>query len=1076
MINGITEQIKIHNFSLLLFTALIFKRTFFNPCRILIMFFLLSGCILDGQEYNFKSFSTAEGLVQPYVYSITQDAQGYLWIGTGDGLSQYNGFNFTNYTTRDSLADNFVCNSITDDISIWLGHWNGRVSYYDGKKFHPVNYHGRILSRVTHFAKSPDGHMWMSTLSDGLFMLDKDKIIFESNITIEEQINYFDFLNDHELLIGSGSGLIHCRLNEKNEIDQNVKVTEIPESKITGLQKIRNRPGYYIATENDGIFRLVYDNNTFDVTKVKTALSLNLTGIQYIHEDTQANLWLASFGNGLIKIAPDSTGEGIVTVFNKVKGFSTDNVKTVFEDREGIIWSGNAGEGITKITPRPFSINTYDRDLYGNIIFSACLNHQQMWLGTEKGMIKTDFQTGKTIKFFGNGNGLPKDSVTSIYSSDGKELWIGTAKNGLFRMNPENEKIIKFPLGNGLLENSVTGITGKKDQVWITTKKGICNINSITNSLKWYYINHINSSYSDRKDRIWICTNSPILTYIQDEKVHKIPLNNGSGILALGQVTEDSDSRIWVGSKGEGVFIIGSDSIINLTTKEGLLSNDCYSLYCDDTNNNIWVSHKGGFTRIRTNDLSVKQIRPAVNILADCEFYPGAIVKDQNGKIWFGSDKGLISYDQSRELPESEAPVLGITSIKFNNAEKDITDDIIHLSPGSYKIQISFIGISLKDPDVVTYQYKLEGYNQWSEITKKTSVTFNNISEGDYTFILKASSGDGAVTKEPVKLSFIIKKPVWKTWWFYTGTILFVTFIIYLYIKVRLNRLMVDKSILEKKVLERTNDILLQKDEIEKQRNLIEHKNFSITSSITYASYIQNAILPPGELLTKLLPDSFILSRPKDIVSGDFYWLTEKDSKVIFAVADCTGHGVPGAFMSLLGMTLLNEIVNIHGITASDVIITVLRQRIVQSLQQNRKDSTTRDGMDIALCVMDPQQNKLYYTGGMIDLVQVRDGRLNIIRADRLDVSASSSERGDFIEKEIDYKKGDLLYLFSDGYEDQFGGEHNRKFLRCQFYKILLEIHSMPMSIQKEFLEKKLIEWMKDETQTDDITVLGIRL
>ena len=154
---------------------------------------------------------------------------------------------------------------------------------------------------------------------------------------------------------------------------------------------------------------------------------------------------------------------------------------------------------------------------------------------------------------------------------------------------------------------------------------------------------------------------------------------------------------------------------------------------------------------------------------------------------------------------------------------------------------------------------------------------------------------------------------------------------------------------------------------------LIDEKNANITSSIKYASHIQNAVLPPIELIDKLLPDSFILSKPKDIVSGDFYWLAEKDNKIVFAVADCTGHGVPGAFMSLLGITLLNEIVNIQGITRSDAIVTKLREEVIHSLQQSRKDIATSDGMDIALCVLDKHQKRIQYTGGMNDLVYIRD-------------------------------------------------------------------------------------------------------
>jgi len=243
-----------------------------------------------------------------------------------------------------------------------------------------------------------------------------------------------------------------------------------------------------------------------------------------------------------------------------------------------------------------------------------------------------------------------------------------------------------------------------------------------------------------------------------------------------------------------------------------------------------------------------------------------------------------------------------------------------------------------------------------------------------------------------------------------------------------------------------------------------------------YARNIQNAILPPIELKDKLFPDSFIFSKPKDIVSGDFYWMAEKDSKIIFTVADGTGHGVPGAFISLLGITLLNEIVNISGITTSDAIVTKLREGIIHSLQQGRKDITTTDGMDIALCVLDERKRIIQFTGGMNNLVYIHDRKLEEIKGDRFSVCAFAKYTDTFTMKEIDYKKGDVFYMFSDGYQDQFGGDFDKKFLRRHFYLNLLEMHELPMLLQKDILETKLKEWMKNNPQTDDVTVFGIRL
>jgi ligand-binding sensor domain-containing protein/serine phosphatase RsbU (regulator of sigma subunit) len=1035
------------------------------------------------QDYNFRSFNSEDGLSQSFVYSIIQDVHGYLWVGTGNGLSRYNGFIFEPYSTNDSLANSFITCSIRDDEVLWFGHSNGGISSFNGKKYNAVKINPANHSPVTHFAKSPDGRIWVSTYSDGLIKLSRDTGVVKHYLFKDQTIiSSFEFLGDHELLIGTNTGLILSRIGESGEIEIIRIISEIPEAKITCIQKVQSRSQFYVATENDGIFEINNENNLFKVLKIIADPDSEFTGIHCFYKDSQSNLWLGSFGKGLIKMTYSSSGNlKNIYYFSKTNGFPSDNVKTIYEDNEGNIWSGNFGKGLTLITPKTFSINTFDNPLYGNNIFSIYLNRQYRWIGTENGLIKMDQSTGKIVKFYGKGSGLPKDTVTTIYSKDGKELWIGTGRNGVFRMDVGNERIFKYPVENGVLENSVTIITGIGEQVWIGTKKGLWNINSGTNGKNWYSINrgglphnYINCLFVDRTGKVWISTPGSTLAYIQDEKVIKIPLNSVGGNLTLGPVIEDSDSRIWVGSNGNGVFMIQSDSIVNLTVKEGLVSNYCYSLICDD-HKNIWVGHKTGLSRIRTTDYSVKPIQNIEYQANNYQFNPNAVCKDQLGKIWFGSHKGLISYDPSLESPRQMPPVLGITSIKINDVEKDISDKIV-LSPGNYKIRIDFLGISLKEPSLVNYQYKLEGYDQWSEITKNTGITYNHLTEGAYTFILNASSGDGSVTVNPLKISIIIKKPVWKKWWFFPVDILFLIILIFILVKRREYRFLAEKRILEEKVRERTYEIQNQKNEIELQRDVIDEKNANITASIKYASHIQNAVLPPIDLIDKFLPDNFILSKPKDIVSGDFYWLAEKDHKIVFTVADCTGHGVPGAFMSLLGITLLNEIVNIQGITRSDEIITKLRENLIHSLQQSRKDIPTSDGIDIALCVLDQQHKKIQFTGGMNNLIHIRNGKLEVLRGDRSSVCVVYNKTDIFTMKEFEYEIGDVFYLFSDGYQDQFGGDHNRKYFVHRFYIELLDIHRLPMLKQKERLEKNLKEWMRDNVQTDDITVMGIRL
>jgi ligand-binding sensor domain-containing protein/serine phosphatase RsbU (regulator of sigma subunit) len=1034
----------------------------------------------DSQEYNFRSLNSTEGLAQPYVYSVIQDSHGYLWIGTGEGVSRYDGFTLKSFTVSDSLAENFITSSLSDGNNLWFGHRNGRISFFDGKKFRQLKYQEKKLSPVTHLSKSPDGQIWMSTLN-GLFRLSSNRIVSVVGKPLENAgINCFEFAGNDELLVGTGSGLLRCMPGNDPDKCQVVPVNEFAGMMIPAVKKMRNGTGFLVATTNDGIFSLILNGNDIHVKKIFSGHMSLIASIQSLCEDSQGNIWLGSFGNGLIKLSHSADGDDRIDVFNRAAGFTTDNVKVVYEDNEGNIWSGNYGDGITQITPKFFSLKVYDKVVFGCSIFSICHDGLITWLGTEKGLLKTDSLTGRVIKFYGKGSGLGEDTITAIGRRGRKEIWIGTDKSGLFRLSTGNDRIARFPLGYGNLENSVTSITCEEGVVWAGTKKGLFRINPVTNDSKLYSVsqgglpnNWVNSLFTDSKGLIWVSTNSSVLACINNGKVTRIPLRSAPGMMTVGPVTEDSLSRIWVGTKGNGIYILESDSAISLNARGGLFSDYCYSMASDG--GHIWVGHNGAISRINTSDFIVTTFQRIDELPVEYRLNPNAIVSDKNKRISFGTDMGLVSYDPSGDITPHAPPALNITSVRINGLEKTFSNNKIVLSPGTYDFRIDFLGISLRDPELVNYQYRLENFSQWSDVTKNSNASFNHLTDGNYSFILRAYGATGAFSADPLVLSIVIKKPVWKKWWFYPVCAVFIGLLVLAFVKWKLNRLIEEKRVLEVKVKERTIEIQSQKEEIEHQRDLIEKKNNSITSSIAYASNIQNAVLPSTELIIKLLPDCFILSKPRDIVSGDFYWINEVKGKIIIVVADCTGHGVPGAFMSLLGITLLNEIVDSYGITESDIIVTRLRELVVQLLHQDRKDITTRDGMDIAVCVIDQANSSFQYTGAMNDLVFVNSGRISVIKADRMSVSAAESYEK-YTKHELNYSKGDMIYMFTDGYKDQFGGEFDKKFLKTAFYTTLFEVSGIPLKSQKDFLENKLSDWMKSNEQTDDITVMGIRM
>jgi serine phosphatase RsbU (regulator of sigma subunit) len=295
---------------------------------------------------------------------------------------------------------------------------------------------------------------------------------------------------------------------------------------------------------------------------------------------------------------------------------------------------------------------------------------------------------------------------------------------------------------------------------------------------------------------------------------------------------------------------------------------------------------------------------------------------------------------------------------------------------------------------------------------------------------------------------------------------------------------------LEEKVKERTREVVEQKEEIETQkeeieaqldlatlqRDTISNQKELILDSIRYAERIQAAILPPVNILKEHLSDHFILFKPRDIVSGDYYWAREKVGKLLVAVADCTGHGVPGGFLSMLGIASMNEIVNRSKELDPGKILEQLREVVIRSLHQTGSRDEAQDGIEIALCVIDRKKRMMEYSGANRPLYLVREGVVQHVRPDRMPIGIYEQEPAPFSTHTIKLKKGDSIYLFSDGYLDQLGGKHRKTFRAVNFRKLLLEIQDHPMDRQREILLEKLADWQGSVEQIDDILVMGIRM
>lgn len=285
--------------------------------------------------------------------------------------------------------------------------------------------------------------------------------------------------------------------------------------------------------------------------------------------------------------------------------------------------------------------------------------------------------------------------------------------------------------------------------------------------------------------------------------------------------------------------------------------------------------------------------------------------------------------------------------------------------------------------------------------------------------------------------------------------------------------------LLQTRMLIRTRKLLREKGQalglIEFQKVELELKDRNITDSLIYAQRIQEAMLPSEIYFRKHVEDSFILFKPKNIVSGDFYWIGEKGEKIFVVAADCTGHGVPGALMSMIGLKLIEKTINEDNIEIPSRILAVMNKGLEKTFSREKNIGTIiRDGMDIGICVIDRKRIKVEYAGAFFPLYLIRDGSLIEIAADKIIIGMNPEEQL-YTDHEIDLLENDIFYIFSDGYVDQFGGSENKKFMYRRFRYLLLTIHLFPVNDQKAILEENIKTWMGINEQVDDMMVIGFR-
>lgn len=1092
----------------------------------ILLFIVFSGVALcsSTNDFNISLFNVDNGLPQSSITCIIQDSYGFLWLGTQDGLARYDGYEFHSYRNNpldsNSLSYNFI-NSICEDRSgnLWVATIFG-LSMLDRKTDKFINYYhnpdnNTTISdnRVYNVFQDRKGNIWVKTFQSLDYIdISTRKFIryphYNDLFTFSSEVNDYSIFEDSQgwLWVGTKDGLLYfdrqLSMFKRYYTDPN-NPSSISSNKVKDIYEDSHH-NLLIGTDNGlNIFNRKSDSFIRFYHNPGNKKSIPSNIVNSIFEDHEGILWLGTDA-GFCSFNPQKNEannyENIIIQNQKLNSYS---INAIFEDQSQIFWIGSM-QGLIKYDRKGYKFNRYSKTADGENLFSNNIiasifkdSNGWIWLGTwGSGLFRYDPQTGENINYSRTSSRrICNDFVHVIYYYKNKDLLIGT-RDGVQKYLPNNDSFVDYFNYRGIDQkdafrnNRVNAMAeDTKGNLWIASGLGLYCVSDGKIVGYHYDANNPNSLSSnetyniicDKDGLIWVGTfnglncldpiNSKVTHYNRPGKYTGSELISNEIICLF----EDREEFLWVGTtSGLHKFDKKKRTFKLFTEQDGLPNNLIYSIK-EDNKGFLWVSTDWGIASFNkaTNDVVSYDLTDG---LLSHEFNIGSSYISQSGEIFFGGLNGVNSFFPDSIRYNTLIPNIAITNLQVitkRGVEKINAADLeeIILPMNFNTLVIEFSALDFTCPEKNQYAIKMEGLqDQWIDVGNKRVATYSNLKTGEYFFKVKGSNSDKIWNEKGLILKIRVVAPFWMRKYAIAVYSLLIIFAIFWFVRNRTRNLIETRRLLKDR-----ETVMI---ELQNQKEELIFKNKNITDSINYAKRIQEAIMPSISHIKKLLPDSFILYMPKDIVSGDFYWINETKNKIFVAVIDCTGHGVPGAFMSIIGVELLRNITNIQGVNDASEILNRLNTGINETFSKGMTEEAVRvkDGMDVAFCVIDKENNILQYAGAFSNLYLIRDNKITEIKGDRYSVGVGNeSGRQFFSSHYIPIHQDDMLYIFTDGYVDQFGGPDGKKYKFRRFRHLLLNIHKFPLELQRQYIEESIKEWKGNFEQVDDILIIGIK-
>jgi serine phosphatase RsbU (regulator of sigma subunit)/ligand-binding sensor domain-containing protein len=1044
-----------------------------NHLFICISFILLClvPAILKGQTHKAKVYSLADGFTEKFVYDITQNQTGYLFIATSNGLVRYDGVDFEYFNTENNkLPFNGIKKLYADKNDILLAFDNGEIGRFSSNStYTSLRKDTALYSPILLFEKIDSVVLAVNqlntiikitndTVSD-IYLSKPDSLIFNS-------ITAISYIGNSSVLIGTDMGLFNAlfvsdtikilKPIHKLEDKHVIKIITKPNNKLT-----------YIACEEGEIYRYIPDVDVYNLLYDGT----NLNNIRDFIIDDENNIIVASY-NGLYTLTLSVENPSLNISEYHLSNVKENYYECLFEDNEYNIWAGTIGNGLIRLLSDYFIFYNHNVKKYSTDTRGIVITSKNKLFAVKNGITIID-KTLPNHWLFVDMSNFNDDFLTSIISFNNGYI-VGTENSGLFYFSynsKENTTIKQIFKSDIALENKINHLSVNKNKLIVSTNAGVLVFDNHYNLISKYNTttglphNEIRSTTPD-DDKIYISCLSNGLYYIENDLV-KAVFRSDSSIFDQTMVYKHDNGTYYISTMSSGVLRWDGNNLYSITKNSGLVNNYCY--FVKGNNKYIWVGHQDGLSLI--NPTTNTAIKFNENYGIEGKFNSNAVFVDSLNNWWFGTSNGTIKFDPLRFNYKQPIPKLTIKKIVING-EEYTNKQLIELPYGKYQIEIYYSGITFNGAQDLKYYCFLKGYDlDWFDNKYERKITYKNVEDGIYEFNLKACYVANECSLLNLPLVIIIKKPFWKQWWFIALIFTLIILVIVLIIKIREANSKRIRTYLTTQLSKRTKEIQLKNKQL-------EEINFNITSSINYALKIQKNILPDFSFCKQVFADAWMVYKPKDIVSGDFYYSKKIGEYLYFCVVDCTGHGVPGAFMSLISYNILNTILKQFPDITPDQALKLIEQKTIRFFSKQTLGERLTEGMDMIFCKYDIINKTLHFSSASRPLWLIRNNKLEEYRTSKFTIGELKNINIDkkFETYTLQMQKDDIVYLSTDGIIDQFGGPNNKKIGTKRLKDFLLSIAHLPGNEQQAKIEEFLNNWQGNEEQVDDILIVGFKI